>query len=198
MARWLYGRTMTTLRDLLHQNKAAITDKWLGEILGTYPSRTTAFFKRKKDPFANPVGQTLARSTEAIFDGLLEGLEAPTGMPVDALCTHLDEILKVRSIQDFTPSQALSFVFQLKDAIREELEPELGDPEIAIELTKFERQIDQLALFSFDILVKCREKLYELRVNEIKRTGFRLLRKANLIAEDPGIEPEPASSLSDV
>ncbi len=189
---------MTILSDLLQQNKAAITDRWLDKVLGTYSLRTTAFFKRRKDPFANPVGQTLTRSTEAIFDGLLEGLEAPAGMPVDVLCTHLDEILKVRSIQDFTPSQALSFVFQLKDAVREELESELGDSDLAIELTKFERQIDQLALFSFDIFVKCREKLYELRVNEIKRTGFRLLRKANLIGGDPDIDPEPTSCLSDV
>lgn len=188
---------MTTLSDLLQQNKAAITDRWLDKILGTYSSRSTAFFKRRKDPFANPVGQTLSRSTEAIFDRLLEGLEGPTGMPVDVICVHLDEIIKVRSIQDFAPSQALSFVFHLKEAVREELGPELGGSEIATELTKFERQIDQLALFSFDIFVKCREKLYELRVNEIKRTGFRLLRKANLIADAPELDPGPASSLSD-
>lgn len=187
---------MTTLSDLLQRNKVAIHDRWLDKILETYSSRATAFYKRRKDPFANPVGQTLRHSTEVILDGLLEGLSNPAGLPVDLLCSHLDEIIKLRSIQEFTPSQALSFVFRLKEAVREELAPQIAGAEIAVELAELERQIDQLALFSFDIFVKCREKLYELRVNEIKRTGFRLLRKANLIAEDP--ELDPASTLSDV
>jgi hypothetical protein len=43
-----------------------------------------------------------------------------------------------------------------------------------------------------------REKLYELRVNEIKRTGFRLLKKANLIPIDEGPEPEEDWALIDV
>jgi hypothetical protein len=104
----------------------------------------------------------------------------------------------VRSVQEFTPSQAISFIFCLKEAVREELKEELQDTNLLTELAVFDAQIDQLALFAFDIYVKCREQIYELRVNEIKRTGFRLLKKANLISIDEDPDPEEDRELADI
>lgn len=178
------------LKDLLQKNKTAIAERWLDRSLETYVSRTAVFFKQKKDPFANPVGRALRSGTKSIVDELLEA-ESPLG-PESAhrLCAHLEDVIKIRSVQDLNPSQAVSFVFSLKQAIREVLEEELRDPGLASELTTFETQIDQLALFAFDIYVKSREQLYELRVNEIKRTGYRLLKKADLIVLDEDPEPK--------
>jgi hypothetical protein len=183
------------LRDFLHKHKAAITERWLDKTLATYPSRTAVFFKRKRDRFANPVGHALTSGTAAVFDDLLSTLESPGSVTADRFCTHLDEIIKVRSVQDFSPSQAVSFVFLLKEAIREEISRDFLDGEVLAELARFEARIDQLALFAFDIYMNRREMLYELRVNEIKRTGFRLLKKANLISIDE--EPEPSGSEED-
>lgn len=44
-------------------------------------------------------------------------------------------------------------------------------------------QDDELALNTFNIYVKCREQLYELRTDELKRMTFTLLKKANLMSE---------------
>lgn len=189
------------LRDLLQKNKAAITERWLDKTLATYPSHASVFFKRKKDRFANPVGHALATGTEAVFDDLIQMLKSPGSVTADQLCTHLDDIIKIRSVQEFSPSQAVSFVFLLKEAVREKLEEEYRDVDILAELARFESKIDQLALFAFDIFMKRREKLYALRVNEIKRTGFRLLKKANLISIDEDPEPrgpEEGWALTDV
>jgi hypothetical protein len=183
------------LRDLLHKHEAAITERWLDKTLATYPSRTTVFFKRKRDRFANPVGHALKSGTAAVFDDLLSTLESPGSVTADRFCADLDEIIKVRSVQDFSPSQAVSFVFLLKEAIREELAEELRGGNTLAELARFEARIDQLALFAFDIYMSRREKLYQLRINEIKRTGFRLLKKANLISIDE--EPESPESEED-
>ena len=150
------------LAELLQRNSAAIKERWLKRTLASYRQDSAGFFLQTTDRFANPVGQTLATETGALVDCLLSGAEATE------LCLHLEEIVKIRAIQDFTPSEAVSFVFLLKDTVREELHGERSDPQLRSELVAFEDRIDQLALFAFDIFVKWREKVYSLRVREIK------------------------------
>jgi hypothetical protein len=41
---------------------------------------------------------------------------------------------------------------------------------------------------AFDLYMQNRERIYELRVNEIKKTGFRLLQKAHLLASEENLE----------
>jgi hypothetical protein len=176
-----------TLQELLQQQRTAITKRWLDRTLRTYSARTAGFFKREKDPFANPVGKALSRGTEALFDAVVDGIEEAVPGPLSA---SLEEIIKIRAIQDFSPSEAVSFVFDLKGIVRDELGGELQASEVAADLPKLEFQIDRAALVAFDIFMKCREKLYELRLNEIKRTGYRLLRKHDLIADDPDLETD--------
>jgi len=43
-----------------------------------------------------------------------------------------------------------------------------------------------MALISFDIYMKCREKIYELKTDELRRMTYRLLQKANLVREVRG------------
>jgi hypothetical protein len=49
---------------------------------------------------------------------------------------------------------------------------------ISHELIERESRIDGLALLCFDIYMKRREKIYEIKVNEIKNRASGLLRKA--------------------
>jgi hypothetical protein len=161
-----------TLKDLLHSSRAAIEKRWLEKTLETYAPDASAFFEKQKDQFANPVGQALRAGIQTMLDCLLGEMDA------EKICGCLEEIIKIRSIQDFSPAQALSFVFSLKQVIREELPKEL-DAGQAAELVKLETRIDQLALFAFDVYVKCRERLYEIRVSEVKRSVSGLMRRLN-------------------
>ncbi len=153
------------LGDLLQQKKTAIGERWLASLLASYGDDTATFLKGQRNRFANPVGQTFANATRAILDELLDGMDAAS------LCTHLEEIIKIRAIQEFTPAEAVSFVFLLKDAVREEIGAAAGEPDNLAALQEIETRIDQLALFAFDIFVKCREQVYSLRLREI-RNGF--------------------------
>lgn len=150
-------------------------------ILETYPSDTSNFLKKQKNCFANPVGYNISQGINGIFDELLN--EADT----DKVSPFLDNIIRIKAVQDFFPSQAMSFIFLLKKAIRESLGNNLGNKihgtHISEELLLFESTIDDLALLSFDIYMKCREKVYELKANEARNMTFRLLQKANLIYE---------------
>jgi hypothetical protein len=64
-------------------------------------------------------------------------------------------------------------------------------------LLALESRIDSLALFSFDIFVACREKLYDIKANELRNMTFRLLQKVNVSDEDEGKEPGSSSCNND-
>jgi hypothetical protein len=92
----------------------------------------------------------------------------------------LDEVIRVWAVQDFTPSQAMAFVFIWKKIIREELAQELKDPGLAEACLELESRIDGLALLGFDVYMKRREKLYEIRVDEVKKRIGGLLRSKGI------------------
>jgi hypothetical protein len=167
------------LKEHLAEKKSAILKRWFNLIAETYPGDTSNFLKKQKAQFTNPVGYTLAEGTEGLFEGLLKGV-----LP-DEVARFLDSIVRLRAIQEFAPSEAVAFIFQLKKVIRGELGEEILRQEgIAGELAVFESAIDDLALFAFDLYVKCREKIYELKANEARSMTFRLLQQARLIVDN--------------
>ncbi len=168
------------LEHLLPQKRAAILERWFQLILETYPADTSRFLKQEKDRFINPVGYTISQEIEALYDELLQEMNS------DKLAACLDNIIRIRAVQDFPPSQTIAFIFLLKKAIREELTSEIAENRVLEELLKFESKIDQLVLLALDIYMKCREKVFEIRVNEAKAERERvlkLLERTNLTME---------------
>ncbi len=146
--------------DLLLRDEAAILKRWLDLILQTYPADTAALMGKEKSPFTNPVGATISREIEVLFKRLCEG------SPLEKCDAPLDSILKIRSVQDFSPSGAVGFIFLLKRAIGEMLKAEIGNESISEEWLRFQARIDDLALRAFDIYMACREKICEIRINQ--------------------------------
>ncbi len=164
------------LRDFLSRNRSAILESWFDKVLESYPFDSTGFLKQRKKQFANPVGHTMAKGLEGILDGLLNNKDLAEITP------FVDDIVRIRAVQDLTPSQALVFLFHLKSLIREELGAEEQKTQIG-DLREFDSRIDALALMSFDIYAKHREKIYELKADEVKRNTYRLLQMANLVCQ---------------
>lgn len=177
------------LPELLLQREGVIADQWLERTLATYSPDAAAFFDRRKNEFANPVGHTLRVGITGILASLLRDND-PT-----ELCTQLEPIIKIRSVQDLTPGRAVSFVFLLKDAVRAVLSDELSDVQLLRELEVFERHVDQLALFAFDVFTKSRDKLHQLRINDVKRRVSGLMRRMGIGLDDldsnPGDPSDP-------
>ena len=154
--------------------------RWFQLILETYPADTSRFLKKEKDRFVNPVGYTISQEIGVLYEELLQEMNS------DKLAACLDNIIRIRAVQDFSPSQTVAFIFLLKKAIREELTSEIKENRVFEELLKFESRIDKLVLLALDIYMKCREKVYEIRVNEIKaekERALKLLERTNLIME---------------
>ncbi len=107
------------------------------------------------------------------------------GIDLNTLRPCLDNIIRIRAVQDISASQAVTFMFLLKEVIREELAQEIEENRIGQELLALESGIDELTLLSFDIFMLCREKIYDLKANEINNRTIRLLKRAKLVVEDP-------------
>ena len=167
------------IKDLLTEKRSDILKSWFDLILDTYPKETAVFLKDQKDRFSNPVGQTIMLGIEDIFEEIISGHDS------EKISTYLDNIIRVRAVQDFTPSDAIGFLFLLKNVIREKLGTDIREHELFEELLAVESRIDDLIGMSFDIFMKCREKLYDLKANEVRNWTCRLLKRAEMVKEIP-------------
>jgi len=166
------------LNNLLERNKDNIVKQWLFSAIDNYPADTAKFMKRQKDPFANPVGNALSVNLGPLFDELLNEMDYET------ITSHLNPILRIRAVQPIlSTSQSTGFIFLLKKVIREVLKKELSDPEMLKELLHFESKIDELTLIAFDVYLKCREQIYEIKSNEVRNRTFRAFERAGLLTE---------------
>lgn len=178
---------MSPACTLLTQKKDDILARWFDLTLATYAPETAVLWKKQKDRFANPVAYRFKIGMAGVLDELSKNDETPSALVFEP---HLDEIVRVRAVQDFTPSQAVAFIYLLKKAVRESLWEEVAQKGLLAELLELESRIDVLALISLDIYSKCREKLYQLRINQINTQYSRLLKRAGLVCDFASETPE--------
>jgi hypothetical protein len=167
------------LVSILKKKKTAIVKRWFELFVNSYPPDTASFLKRQKDQFANPVGQTTLKGLEAVFDEIIRGMDHET------IISFLDPVIRIRAVQDFTPSKALSFILGLKKVIREKLKKELKSPDVFSGLAEIDSNIDELSLIGFDIFIGCREAIYQLKVNTERNKIYSAFSRAGLITEIP-------------
>lgn len=166
-----------TLNSVLAERKAELSEKWAEMVLRTYPKETQKVWTRQRDRFQNPVGATILEATKELIDLVIDWEEA------GKIAASLDKLIRIRAVQDFTPSQAIGFVFLLKKLIRDEFFKAMEKDGTLAELLRFEARIDNLALMSFDIYTKSRDEVFRLRVEEVKRSQSNLLRRAGMVAD---------------
>jgi len=163
------------INELLNKKKSAIVRNWIELILDSYPAEAANFLKLKKNQFSNPIGYTITTNAEKIFDELINKRDFGN------IKSLLDEIIKIRAVQSFFPSQAVGFLLDLKKVIRDELKVELAEKIVSDELTNFELIIDQVMLIGFDLYMESREKIFKIRVNEIRSKSFKAIDPGTVI-----------------
>jgi hypothetical protein len=166
------------IEQRLLQNKKKLVRQWFDMLAGTYPLETVRLLKKETSQFANPVGHTFLVAIEEILEEFLGQNNAEAMWPL------LDKVIRIRAIQDFSPSSSLAFIFGLKTIALELLEEDLASGVVGREeLSDFDRKVDALALSAFDVYMRCRENLFEVRMTEVKNRTHRLLKRAQIISE---------------
>ncbi len=162
------------LEGFLTERREVLIQRWMAGVFALYPMEAQPLLKkRKKDTFLNPLGHTLASGIEALYDELLHGTSAEKVAPL------LAQVIKATSLQDGLPSKALNFLFLFKKALRGQLTEEHLLESCREELDQVEHLMDQLIRMAIDILVKNREEIYQLKVDEMERKTFSLIKLVN-------------------
>ncbi len=174
------------LQALVVERRAELLARWRALILDRSPHPGKVGVTGPTDPFHDPVGVALWRTTAA----LVEALSSDQASAAAATC--LDELVRIRSVQEVSAPDAVRFVFQLRTALHDVLGAELAGaaPE---QRAALDGRVDALALQAFDAYTRAREKLAELRAREVVSRSYVLVERARRLVEerDPAA-PDPA------
>jgi hypothetical protein len=155
-------------RDIAeHRDK--ILERWIDDIIEGYPEETAKFLRSKTDRFANPVGAGIRDGLGELLDGIVRGVDP------EELSSALDRVIRVRAVQEFSPSAAVGFVFELKDVVRD-VTGDLG-AEAVTALDALDRRIESLGLCAFDVYMSCREQMWSIRAQEIRNQSVGIMER---------------------
>ncbi len=154
------------LDEAFRNHREKIVDRWVDYTLSTYKS--SSFFKKEKNKFANPVGGNTREALDRLF-----GLLAKNADPQEFVAP-LEQIMQIRSIQEFAASVAVGPIHAVKHITREVLANDKERCHLVQDLYDFEFAVDLAVLAAFDLYMQCRERLYQVRIQEIK-TGRYIL-----------------------
>ena len=155
-------------RDIA-ERQDEILKRWIEHTIESYPEETAKFLRSKTDRFANPVGASLREGLAELLDGIMRGVEP------DELSSALDRVIRVRAVQDFEPSAAISFVFDLKDLLR----GVAGDTgsDAPGRFDTLDKRIERLGLCAFNVYMRCREQMWSIRAQEIRHQSVGIMER---------------------
>lgn len=153
--------------ELLVEKETVIINKWLNHVLGAFPADGVHFLKKTGDRFANPLGANFSEGLTGIYRALR------SEEPVDVTLV-LEQLMKVRAVQtEQSPSESLAFMFELKKIVKDECRKE-WTADLDSEWSDLSDRLDRMALQAFDLYMASRERLFQVRIRELKSGNYQL------------------------
>jgi hypothetical protein len=152
------------LIEALKNKEEKILSLWIERTLDSYTS--SGFFKRAKDQFANPVGANISLGLTQIFKLIITEAE------LREFAEPLDQVIRIRAVQEFTPAQAVAPILELKWVVKQVFSADEEYRKLLGELAVFDCDVDRVALASFDMFVECRDRLHRARIRELKSGSY--------------------------
>ncbi len=154
------------LDEAFRNYRDKIVNKWVEYTLSTY--KESHFFIKERDKFANPVGGSVRDAYTRLFALFMKKTDP------QEFVEPLTHFVNIRSVQEFSASQAVSPIHAVKHITRDILAKDKERAHLVNELYDFEFAVDMAVLAAFDLYTEARERLYKVRIEEIK-SGNHLL-----------------------
>lgn len=174
-----------TIIELLSKHREILIKEWTDAIFSSYPLDTKGFLRNNEDRFANPVGAKTRRAVACMMDAI-SGQDMPAGEPATALA----EFVRIRAIQNFSPEKALGVIFYIKQLLQKHVLQEALANNLLGDFLDVQSRVDTLSLLAFHYYAEDRERLHMMKVDDYKRRYAQLIRRAQLILDEPAGEPE--------
>lgn len=166
------------MRTLDNAEIDGIAKAWLIKVVQSFSLHGQPFLEQKKDPFRNPMRHAIQENLPIVLQEILGGMDRAR------LAAALEAIVRIRAVQEATPSKAVEFLFQLSSILREQWK---AWPDAQGEVMQ---RTQQAALIAFDLYMACREKIFALRADEARRRTAQLERVYQKL-EAQSMEAEP-------
>jgi hypothetical protein len=154
---------------VIAEHRDEILERWIAGIIEGYPEETAKFLRSKADRFANPVGAGIREGLAEVLDGIIGGVEP------GELSSALDRVIRVRAVQEFAPSAAVRFVFDLKDLLRDVVGGTNGQTNGSLD--PIDQRIELLGMCAFDVYMSCREQMWAIRAQEIRNQSVGIMER---------------------
>ena len=172
---------MNTLA-VFREHKKALVDRWVEMVFSTYSLDTTGLLRTRQDQFANPVGEITTTLASYLYDAVAGEHIIP-----ERVTEALTRFVRLRAVQDFSPSRGLGVIYVLKHFLRETLLPIFEADKSVADYLEAEARLDTLALMAFDIYLGAREAVSEQRIKEIRDQHSQVLRFAQAHGHTPDL-----------
>ena len=178
------------IAELCSNRREALVDRWVNRFFASYPLDSKGFMRTSRDRFANPVGETTRMAAGVLFNAVI-GMDAEP----ETVKGALHDLIWIRAVQDMPPSKAVGALYLLKEILRSEvlpecLKPENSGPEVLKAYLDVESRLDTLGLLALDMYSDARERVFRIRVEEVKRSQSQVIRLAKLRREQAESAPE--------
>ncbi len=131
---------------------AVVAELWIERTIDSYPVAVRLSLISEADPFRNPAGSALKVNLTTLAREVLGAMD------MGAMEPAIDALVRLRAVQDFTTSDALRFVLDLRTVIAE----------ISGPITPaLDCRIDELTRMTFEKYTACREQIAGLRAKEV-------------------------------
>jgi len=163
------------LKTFLLENKHKILEQWITLIIETYPPETRKILLSDKDRFTNPVAYTISEGVRTLFDALIDEADS------DSITHALDGIMRIRAVQDLSPSRATNIILLLKKVLHDIINTcthGLVDEKNGgcKELLYLNERLDAMHARACDLYMKCKEEIRAIQLKEINREHERISR----------------------
>lgn len=165
----------TSIRYYFQNRKKETLDEWFKTMVVLF-NNGTDFFNNEDDHFLNPVRSIIVPTIKFIFSYLFEEID------INEFTESLEKFAKLLALKGPKAREALGPLLLFKEKVIKDIV--LLDS-THIELFEITGRFDNLILIIFDLFVQSREKIYEIRVNEVKRLTYSLLKNKDLIEKIP-------------
>jgi hypothetical protein len=156
--------TMMNLPEALKSQEDKILALWTERTLDSYTS--SGFFKKSLDRFANPVGMNIREGLAQLFRLIAAGADP------QEFAGPINQVVRIRAVQEFTPAQAVAPVLELKWVVRQIFSADTECRELLPQLAPFDCDVDRAALKAFDLYMECRDRLHKARIRELKSGSY--------------------------
>lgn len=158
-----------SLRTFLLMREREALPKWYKRMEEVYPPEMRSFWENKESRFTQPIPYTMTQAMQTFYREVMKFQPDE-----EKVFSELEAVMRICAVQNLQPSKAVRTLYQLKEIIREELRAEdFWSETLPQELLATENQLDQWTLRAFDFYMEFREKIYELRMKEVRNPmGF--------------------------